>query len=406
MKKAVSLSLLALVTLSADTQLDMVKEQLAKQENITMKLQKEVGLLTQKQKQSTHTSASFSQNAYLPDIALILNMSAVSRDVKNSTYEKFAIPGFIQSGEAHLPFNKNRGFNLNYAEVAMHSVVDPYFEAFANFHLHPDEFEIGEAYIQTTSLPYALRLKTGKFKSSFGRINSKHQHSWHFDDQPIIYKAMFGPDSISDAGVQVQWIAPTDRYLMFGLEAMQGTNGRSFGDVDSNNLYIGYLKTSVDIGEDISILGGVSLAQGTNTTGNDTKVYGMDLTLRKQLGSYSALILQNEFLQRDKDLGVKTDTQSGFYSEMVYQYNNNYSTGIRYDNITKNDTDLSTYNGIDASDLQKYTAMVEYKPFPMSRLRLSYSHDKTKVIGSERRDVDKLMLSINIAAGAHGAHDY
>jgi len=414
MKKKILLSFFVASSLFADAELDAIKEQLKQQKIITQRLEAKLSMLEKKQakqqvkietKKSVNTSASFSQNAYLPDIALILNMSALSRNISNNDYPNVEIPGFINKGDIHLPFNKDKGFNLNYAEVAMHSVVDPYFEAFANFHLHPDEFEIGEAYIQTTSLPYSLRLRAGKFKSHFGRINSKHQHSWHFDSQPIIYKALFGPDGISDPGVQLQWMAPTDTYLMFGAEAMQGTNERSFGESDKNNLYIGYIKSSVDVGDNLSILGGVSIAHGKNKTHHKTDIYGVDLTLREQLGSYNALIWQSEFLQRNKDLGNKTDKQAGLYSELIYQYNNNYSFGVRYDDITKNDTDLSAY-GIDTSNLKRYTAMVEYKPFPMSRLRLSYSHDKTKVLDGKRKDIDKVMLSINIAAGAHGAHDY
>ena len=406
MKKTLYLSILVFSSLFADNDIEMLKKQLEQQNKTMHSLEKKVAYLEQNAKQSTNKSASFSQNAYLPDIALILNMSALNRDVKNSDYEQASIPGFINKGKIHLPFNKNRGFNLNYAEVAMHSAVDPYFEAFAMFHLHPDAFEIGEAYVQTTSLPYSLKIKAGKFKSSFGRINSKHQHSWHFDSQPIIYKALFGPDGISDPGVQAQWIAPTDTYLMFGAEAMQGTNGRSFGDNDANNLYVGYIKSSVDIGDDLSVLGGISFAHGKNTTKNATNIYGIDLTLREQLGSYSSVIWQSEFLQRDKDLGTKNDKQAGLYSELVYQYNNNYSAGFRYDRITKNDTDLSNYSNIDTNNLDRYTAMVEYKPFPMSRLRLSYTYDRTKVIDNERKNVNEVMLSLNIAAGAHGAHDY
>jgi hypothetical protein len=407
MKKILSLSLLACASLMADSEIEAIKAELHEQKEATQKLEQKLERLSQEQKNSaTNRSASFSQNAYLPDIALILNMSAVGRDVKNSDYEDFAIPGFVDAGDAELPFNKERGFNLNYAEVAMHSVVDPYFEAFAYFHLHPNAFEIGEAYVQTTSLPYSLRIKAGKFKSNFGRINSKHHHSWHFDSQPIIYKALFGPDGISDPGVQLQWMAPTDAYIMFGAEALQGKNERSFGDGEKNNLYVSYLKSSIDIGDALSVLGGLSWAHGKNTTGHDTDVYGVDLTLREQFGSYSYLIWQSEFLQRDKALEGTTDKQAGLYSELIYQYNNNFSGGIRYDLITKNDTDLAAYNGIKTNDLQRYTAMLEYKPFPMSRLRLSYACDKTKVIAGERRDVNEVMLSLNIAAGAHGAHDY
>ena len=397
MKKTVCLSLFACASLFANADTNATQVQLQKQKVAIEKLQTQLDMLSQKSQGTLNTSASFSQNAYLPDIALILNMSAVSRDVNNTAYSKMAIPGFIDKGDAELPFNKNRGFNLNYAEVAMHSSVDPYFDAFAMFHLHPNAFEIGEAYIQTTSLPYALRIKAGKFKSDFGRINSKHQHAWHFDDQPIIYKALFGPDGISDAGIQLQWVAPTDTYIMAGIEAMQGTNERSFGDTEENNLYVGYVKSSIDVGDDLSILGGVSLAHGKNTTTNATNVYGADLTMRDQLGAYSSLIWQSEYLQRNKDIGTTTNKQAGLYSELLYQYNNNYSGGVRYDAITKN---------IVTGNLDKYTAMLEYKPFPMSRLRLSYSYDRTKVIAGERKDINTVMLSLNIAAGAHGAHDY
>ena len=402
MKKFISLSLLTFTSLFADAELESIKEQLKQQQYTTQQLEAKVANLEQK---STNTSASFSQNAYLPDIAMILNMSALSRNVTNSDYENYAIPGFIDAGEAPIPFNKNSGFNLNYAEVALHSVVDPYFEAFANFHLQVNEFEIGEAYVQTTSLPLAIRVKAGKFKSNFGRINSKHQHSWQFDSQPIIYESLFGPDAISDAGIQFQWLAPTDTYLMVGIEALQGTNSQSFGDTENNNLYVTYIKSSLDIGDDLSILGGLSLAHGKNITQNSTDIYGVDLTLREQLDSYSSIIWQSEFLHRNKDIGTDTDKQAGLYSELIYQYNNNYSAGFRYDLITKNETDLSNYH-VDTDNLLRYTAKLEYKPFPMSRLRLEYTKDKTKIIAGERKDINEIMLTLNIAAGAHGAHDY
>jgi len=409
MKKRIILSLLAVSSLFADAEMDAIKEQLQVQKEATQNLETQLNRLEQK---NTNQSASFSQNAYLPDMAFVLNMSAVARDVNNDDYASFEIPGFINNptnnpdDNPDLPFNANRGFNFNYAEVALHSIVDPYFEAFAIFHISPDELEIEEAYVQTTSLPYSLRLKAGKFRSNFGRLNEKHHHVWNFDSQPLIYKGLFGPDMISDAGVQLQWVAPTDTYLMFGGEAMQGGNERSFGDSSKNNLYIGYIKSSIDVGDDLSILGGLSYAHGKNTTDNDTDIYGVDLTLREQLGSYSSFVWQSEYLHRDKKLIGEKDKQAGLYSEIVYQHNNNYSFGARYDLITKNDTDLSMFNGVNTDNLDRYTIDMDYKPFPMSRLRLSYTYDRSKIIAGERKDINEVMLSLNIAAGAHGAHDY
>ena len=396
MQKKVALLLLACAPqLFGNQSTQTLQAEIAKQQKTIATMQRRLDALERANQTNSNQSASFSQKDYLPDIALILNMSAVGRDVKNSEYETFGIPGFIESGDAEIPFNKDRGFNLNYAEVAMHSSVDPYFDAFAIFHLHPDEFEIEEAYVKTRSLPFGLSVEAGKFRSAFGRINQKHHHTWHFDTQPIIYKALFGVEGINDAGIQLQWVAPTDIYTLFGIEAMQGKNEQSFGDKERNNLYVGYVKSSVDLTDDLSILGGVSFAYGKTDTGESSSVAGIDLTLRDQLGSYSALIWQSEYLYRDR----ASEKQAGLYSELVYRYNNNYSGGVRFDAITKNIANQP-------NDLQKYTAMLEYKPFPMSRLRLSYSYDKTKEIAGERKKINEVMLSLNIAAGAHGAHDY
>ena len=419
MNKRIALSLILASSLFADAQFDALKEQLKKQELHTLSLEKKLNEVVLKEKEferanvakSTNTSASFSQNAYLPDMAFILNMSALSRNVKNSDYEHYAIPGFIDDVDGELPFNKDDGLNFNYAEVALHSTVDPYFDAFAIFHLSAAAFEIEEAFVKTRALDYGVQVKAGKFKSAFGRINSKHQHVWQFDSQPIIYESLFGPDAISDAGIQAQWVAPTDTYIMAGAEAFAGTNDRNFGATGENkHLYVAYLKSSVDMGEDLSVLGGVSIAHGSNyenNVTNPTNIYGLDLTLRDQLGSYSSLIWQSEFLQRDKDIGTKTDKQSGLYSELIYQYNNNWSTGVRYDTILKNNTDLSTsYPSVDTNNLDRYTAKIDYHPFPMSRLRLQYTYDKTKVIAGARKNTNEIMISLNIAAGAHGAHNY
>ncbi len=410
MKKTVLGSLALATMLCADSDVEQLKKIVADQQKVIHQLQQRIETIENHDKNRQQQelkakiakadtfSASFNQTGFLPDIAFIINGSAVSRNVKNSEYEKFEIPGFVDAGEAELPFNKNRGFNLNYAELALHSAVDPYFDAFAFLHLHPNKLEIGEAYVTTRSLPYSLRVKAGKFKSNFGRINAKHQHSWHFDTQPLVYKAMLGPDGISDPGVQLQWVAPTDNYLMIGAEAMQGNNERSFGDPEENNLYVGYLKGSMDVG-DTTLLAGTSIAHGRNDSGHATDIYGVDFTTRTYLDAYSFLTWQTEALWRDMNDGSASNMQAGLYTQLIYQIDRNYGCGVRYDTLFRN-------RDGQPDDLDRYTAMVEYKPFPMSRLRLQYSHDRSKMIDNQRKDIDEVILSINIAAGAHGAHAF
>jgi len=343
-------------------------------------------------------SASFSQKEYLPDIALIVDSSAVGRNIDNVDYSSYSVPGFLDSDpDREIPFNKDRGFNFNYAEVAMSSAVDPNFDAFAVFHMQSEEFEVDEAYVNTRDLPNGFKIKAGKFKSAFGRYNEKHQHAWEFSEQTLVYNVFFGPEGVSDPGVQVQWVAPTDTYIMLGAEAMQGSNEDSFGYEKGNSLYIAYAKSSVDFTDDTSILAGASILHGKNLEG-DTNIYAGDVTLQTQLSSYSSLTLQSEYIYRDKEQDIKSLNQDGMYAQLVYKYNQNYATGVRYDVLMKNNAG--------ADNLDMYTGMIEFKPFEFSRLRLEYSLDKSKYFDGKQKDVQQLMLELNVAVGAHGAHSY
>ena len=348
--------------------------------------------------ESRDNASSFDQSAFLPGIALIGNMSAVGRNVSNDEYANYSIPGFF-GNPGELPFNEKRGFNLNYGELEIFATVGPYIDIFSAFHIAKDGLEIGELYATTRSLPYGLRLKGGKFKSEFGRLNMKHQHAWEFSNVPLVFESMFGQEGLNDEGLQLQWVAPTDFYLMAGVEAMQGSNENSFGDTDGINLMVSYLKSAVDLGDMTTLLGGVTYMQGKNGFG-DTKIYGADLTLKTNFDSYSSITWQNELLYREKDLenGLVAD-QAGLYSQLIYDYNQNWSGGIRYDTIFKNVTD-------EPEGLDKYSAMLMYRPFEFTKLRLQYSYDKSKYFAGEQKNVQEILLDLTFEAGAHGAHAF
>ena len=348
----------------------------------------------EKLKKALSGGNSFNQKSFIPDISLILSGSAVARNIDNDQYEGYGIDGFVESTD-EIPFNKNRGFNLNYAEFGMHSVVGPYFDADAIFHLSPDEFEIEEAYITTKKLPANLQLKAGSFKSGFGRINAIHQHAQHFTEQPLVYEAMLGVEGIKDAGVSLNWVAPTEIYIMAGAEALQGTNELSFGKSSSNNLYVGYLKTGFDVGESSSLLAGASVASGKTQNNKNSRLYGGELTLKHTIDSYSSLAWQSEYLYRDRE-DVK---QAGYYTQLIYDKDSNWEFGVRYDALNKNSINQP-------DDLKKYAAIVQYKPFEFTKLRLQVDHDKSKSFGGIRRDENRAVLEFLVETGAHGAHAF
>ncbi len=392
-------------------------------------------------------SPIFPQPQFIPNISLIADSSFVVRNLKDSEYERLGIPGFIHElvhngeGHGHGLMNLRRGFNFNYAELDIASVVDPYFNLVGNFLLAGGSFEVHEVYFTTRSFPYNFQIKGGKFLSSIGRINSQHQHVWDFADIPLVYKVFF--EEISEKGIQVTWLAPTPFYLIFGAEILQGENELSFGrkeiryneklifeEAPTPNLYTGFIKTSYDIGN-ITFLIGFSFLTGKTRKvedhegkleafGGNTNILGADIYTKYFIDSYRYISLQGEYFFRNQEGKIYesesesyspfTKKQSGFYLQTVFGITKRWRIGGRYDLILNgsNAQDHSHTNGHshtnEQKDLSRYSFMIDFIPSDFSRIRLQYNHDRSKFVDGERKILNEIILEFNLAIGAHGAH--
>jgi hypothetical protein len=388
---------------------------------------------------------SFSQSKFIPDISFIVDGSYAGRNVNDETFGKLTVPELIPSGTSQ----PNRGFNLNYGEMSLYSPVDPYFDLTATIPFSESGVELEEAYFRTRALPWSFQIKGGKFRSSFGRLNVQHAHVWDFADAPLVNRAFFGEEGLVEKGVQINWLAPTPYYLLVGGEILQGENTASFGTSTINmqkngvsfvkdsaqqpNLFLSFLKSSVDIGS-LSLLGGLSYAQGqtrqnlSNGSGSqmaygDTKIYGLDLTAKYFIDSYRYISWQNEFMFRQMNLNVGTNpapddpsqalriygkelTQSGFYSQLVYRFAQRWRIGARYDLFTQNDVYINGQKQSLPNDLDRISAMLEFKPSEFSTLRLQFNRDNSLFNGTDREPVNGVFLQFNMAIGTHGAHAY
>lgn len=400
--------------------------------------------------QSNPFNSPFSQQNFVPDISLILDLSGGLRNISNESFETLQSPLKLQgssSGHGHS-LNALNGFNLNYAELTLQAPADPFFDVFATFHLSPAEFEIEEAYFASRGLPGNFQVKAGKFLSHFGRINNQHAHFWNFNQLPLVYEDFLGGEALNEIGAQVSWLAPTNFFLNLGLEVLQGSNAESFGTegfsvgdqqlkaVELPNLAVAYAKTSVDLTDDWVLLGGLSYAQGgTRQSGSaeaadahlhqqaptpigafagGSRLLGADLTLRWLIDSYRELSWQSEFLHRSLG-GSRYDAtgrvplakeQSGLYSELVWRFDWQWRTGLRLDLITRNDSWENSELKPGATLLPKYSAMLEYHPSEFSRLRLEYNYDLTRFADGAQTPVHSVFLNLNLAMGAHGAHQF
>jgi hypothetical protein len=389
----------------------------------------------------------------LLNLSLIVDTSFVARNKNDREFKHLEIPGLYHrhngNGHGHGTLNEKRGFNLNYAELYLYAPVDPYFDLYATIPFSEDGVEVEEAYAVTRGLPFGFQFKVGKFRSSFGRLNAQHPHVWDFANQPLVYKVFLGDDGLVEKGVQLNWLAPTPFYLLFGVEVLQGENEQSFGtegfkvntrrdgsgtditigDTKKPNLYLGFVKTSFDVGN-LSFLTGLSFATGhsriNHLEGDDphafagkTKLYGFDLTAKYMIDSYRYISFQGEYLYRDQK-GTRygynqaenlvtpsiKKKQGGFYTQLVFKFDRRWRAGVQYNLINKNDVKRNGVKVDLPDNLPAYYAMLEYNPTEFSRIRFQVGQNRAFFHDGSRKTVNEFILQFNFAIGAHGAHPF
>ena len=100
----------------------------------------------------------------------------------------------------------------------MAASVDPFAKAYVVANASADAvtgeatFGIEEAALQTTSLPWNLELKAGRFFGEFGRLAYIHDHELPFVNRPLALDQYIGGESRTD-GVQVNWLVPMEYYV-------------------------------------------------------------------------------------------------------------------------------------------------------------------------------------------------
>jgi hypothetical protein len=233
-----------------------------------------------------------SGTAFNPQISVILDGNYYQDDTDDGNGAALVGEAFQPSGGGHSHDHEGHahadgghahavaepGFNLRSAEFYFSATVDPYFDAATYVTVSGDgDVTLEEAFFQTRSLPYGLRVKGGKFLSDFGYINQQHPHQWDFVDQNLPYLNLLGFHGIQDTGVQLTWLPELPVYTLFGVEALQGdqeifgaTLGEdvqtalNLGDSDDGpRLFTAFAKVSPEIGRNHALQFGVSYAHST-----------------------------------------------------------------------------------------------------------------------------------------------
>jgi hypothetical protein len=369
-----------------------------------------------------------------PALSLILSgtYTNTSRDPAGYRIRGIPLPPDASIGPG------TRGFSLAESELGIAANIDPWFLGAANISFLPDNtLSVEEAFVQTTSLGHGLTVKGGRFFSSVGYLNSQHSHVWDFVDAPLAYQALLGTQ-FGDDGVQVAWLAPTDRLI--DLRAELG-RGRSFPGSDSSRNGAGMaalsLHTGDDIGESHSWRAGVSVLHaradaqqlatvdpfGVATTASfsgSSTVWVADAVWKWAPGGNATRTnfkLQGEYLHSNRSgaltadaLGVpSTDAyravQSGWYLQGVYQFMPRWRVGLRTERVDGGSPDLGANAALLAGAegaARKNTVMLDFSLSEFSRLRLQLARDTARPGSPD----NQFFLQYQMSLGAHGAHSF
>ena len=211
---------------------------------------------------------------------------------------------------------KERGnFEFRSGEIGISADVDPFVRGYAILNGTPDGIEVEEAAIATTSLPYNLGLKAGRFFADFGRLSKFHDHDLPFVNRPKVLDTYVGGESQGD-GIEGSWLVPIPHYLTLTAGAYNkvgGENNRVDNAVPrdySQFTYLGRAFTFLPLNDANSIDLGVSYAYTPEVKmdrGAARTLAGLDLTYRYtplQQAGYNGLVWGTEVLYNQENRPV------------------------------------------------------------------------------------------------------
>ncbi len=339
--------------------------------------------------------------SFNPDMALIADF-ALSWFSEKQNY---------QTG-AHDP--TKTGFQLQQLEMSLSASVDHYFRFDSNLVFSTGGVEIEEAYVTTLEMPCSLQLRVGQFLSRMGRINATHPHSWDFVDQPFVIGKFFGSEGNRGLGLELSWLTPLPWYLELSFAVQNATSNASnrsyLGASDTSRgirdfLYTATIKQFFAPSGNVGIFWGLSAQFGPNDTGHDnrTEIYATDLHIKYSSTHHPEMFvtLQAEAFFRHRQIPHDSLWDGAGYAQLVWNINKEWATGIRgeYGSGLSNDP-------LDAfweDDRWRATYQATWMPTHFSRLRGQFSVDIPKW---QEKPIYALMLSFEILAGTHPAHNY
>jgi hypothetical protein len=305
---------------------------------------------------------------------------------------------------------------MHESEVGLQAIVDPYARADFFLTFGEEGVDLEEGYMTFTSLPGGFVAKVGKMRSSFGVVNTLHNHVLPWVDRPLVTENLVGgEDGINDAGFSLNRILPAPKEVFLegtaqvfrgdsgdcSASALQATpQGCVFASSKASDVsFVGRLRGYRDLSESTNLDLGISYARGHNELGSAyrTQLYGLDATLRwKPLrrAIYHSFLTRSELVWSRREQMPAVQQAFGFYTSAEYRLNRRWTVGGRYDRSERARNAALVDSG--------FSPVLTYWPSEFSQLRAQYRFTRY----AERRDANELLFQLLFVLGAHGAHPF
>jgi hypothetical protein len=330
-----------------------------------------------------------------------------------------SVIGDFIADAGHNPISPTPSFQMHESEIGLQAIVDPYARADFFISFGEEGVELEEGYITFTALPKSFVARAGKMRAAFGKVNTMHNHVLPWVDRPLVTQNLVGgEDGIDDAGISVQRIipAPKNWFLEFTGQGFRGDSSDIFKSSTKNDVsVVGHLRGYKDITDNSNIDLGVSYSRGHNLFGTDfvTNLYGIDATFRwkpLQRAIYHSFIARSEFIWRQQNqpnsfivcssiacppnLATSFQRAFGFYTSADYQFARRWFLGARVDDSDRAfNAHLNDKGG---------SLVLTYWPSEFAQIRGQYRFTRY----AENIDANELLLQVQFALGAHGAHPF
>jgi hypothetical protein len=319
---------------------------------------------------------------------------------------------FVIDAQAHANTqgDDGTGFLLGTGELFISAPIDPFLRGYASINGTTDHgFDIEEAALVTTALPWNLTVKGGRFFAEFGRFSHWHDEALPFVNRPESLERLVGGEALAE-GAEAAWLAPMDQYLNVtvgvynSLGAARFDDPGEFGEAKgqrsfSELTYLVHPTTYFDLSDTLNLeLGGSYLSV---PTGARRGLYGVDATLRHQPGTsefYQGTDVGVEWLwssERFEDAQLQDGgtvsgrfRRDGGYAYFESFFGRRFSAGARFDYAE---------NVFGPKDLQRtYSAFLTWKPSEFQRLRLQWDD-----VGIDGPDDQRFTLQWTAFIGSH-----